>query len=106
MTYSDCWITKIGEPVPDGLGERFKFGRLGSLPHPRFNHHYWLPEVKEWAEASGMPIEWKDNSWLVIRATPAQVSAFLRHIYGPEDGAERIAQLDPEAMYEIEAEEF
>ncbi len=103
MTFSDCWIRKAGEPVPEELGAKFKFGNLGVLPGP---HHYWVPAVREWAEAVGLPIEWKDSDWLVIRATPAQVSAFLEHIYGPEGAAERIASLDAGAMYDIIAEEF
>ena len=37
---------------------------------------------------------------------PAQVAAFLEHIYGPEDAAEEIAALRPEAMYEFEADDI
>ena len=54
MTFSDCWIRKVGEPLPQGLGEAFHIGRITDPPP---GHYYWMPVAREWAENNGLPFD-------------------------------------------------
>lgn len=103
MTYSDCWIRKIGEPVPEERGARFNYGRLGLPPG---GNVYWLPDVQRWAEANAIAIDWKDNCWFVIEASAEEVAGFLDHFYGAGQGTDMVGQLEAGARYQIQVEEF
>jgi len=61
-----------------------------------------MPVVKEWAAANGIRLDIDQHCLVTIRATAAQVAAFLEHVYGRADAAAKIADLDQDATWLLE----
>ena len=101
MTFSSCWVRKVGVPLPEDEAERWRFGMLDAP-----GVHYWMTCVKDWAKAKGLAYDVDEACYVLLNATSEQVADFLTHVYGPTKAVARISALEPEALYEIEADEI
>lgn len=72
MTFSDCWIEvyEIGDP-DFGVPVSKQIEKLG-----RSKEGYWLPVLKNWAEANRLEITYVDNCWIRVEVPAGKLREF------------------------------
>ena len=73
MTFSECSIEVYEIGNPDfGVPVAKHIERLG-----RSKEGYWLPVLKDWAEANRLEIAYVDNCWIRVETPAAKLREFL-----------------------------